>query len=67
MARGDSGRIVIEIDPEKKQKLYEVLDSERTTLKSWFLERVDSYLEEQLQPSMFPSTNDEGGSNESTK
>lgn len=52
--RGDSGRIVIEIDPDKKQKLYEVLDAEGMTLKKWFVRRVDAYLEDRLQPQLFP-------------
>lgn len=58
--RGDSGRIVIEIDPQKKRKLYEVLDDEGITLKEWFLERADVYLEQKLQPELF-SSSPEGG------
>jgi len=41
---GRSGRIVIEIDPEQKQELYSALNRDGSSLKQWFLERVDAYL-----------------------
>lgn len=44
MPRGESGRVVVEIDPAKKYSLYERLDSEGITLKEWFLQRVNDYL-----------------------
>jgi hypothetical protein len=44
MAVGKSGRIVIEIDPELKQKLYQSLGKDESNLKAWFLEQVDLYL-----------------------
>ena len=37
MARGSSGRIIIEVDPGFKQELYDVLQKENLTLKEWFL------------------------------
>lgn len=58
--RGDSGRIVIEIDPQKKRKLYEVLDAEGITLKEWFLSRVDAYLADKLQPRLFSPSEKSG-------
>ncbi len=45
MSRSPSGRIVIEIEPEVKQRLHALLALQGTTLKSWFLERVDDYMQ----------------------
>lgn len=45
MARGESGRIVIEVDPEIKNELYQKLKCEQTNLKAWFLVQVESYLD----------------------
>lgn len=49
MARGVSGRIVIEINPETKQELYEQLMMNNVSLKSWFLENVESFLKGKQQ------------------
>ena len=46
MLVGKSGRIVIEIDPDVKQELYESLGNEKSSLKNWFLDNVDRYLAE---------------------
>ncbi len=53
MAKGSSGRIVVEIDPELKQELYHALGEEGINMKQWFLGNVGQYLEERAQPS-FP-------------
>ncbi len=45
MAKGASGRIVIEIDPGLKQELYDALGDEGMNLKQWFLENVGQFLE----------------------
>jgi hypothetical protein len=55
MAIGDSGRIVLEIDPDEKQALYAALAKEGLTLKNWFLRQVDTYLREGGQLSLFDS------------
>ena len=56
MAKGPSGRIVIEIDPETKKLLYEALDKEGETLKNWFLKNAEAFLYENVQLGMkFPS------------
>lgn len=49
MARSSSGRIVIEIDPEMKDELYQQLNKENLSLKSWFLEHVDDFLKGRQQ------------------
>jgi hypothetical protein len=53
MARGDSGRIVLEIDPADKQELYAALAREGLTLKNWFLRQAARYLSERHEPSLF--------------
>ena len=53
MARGNSGRIVLEIDPSEKRDLYEALQEEGLTLKDWFLNQARSYLAQRSQPSLF--------------
>jgi len=49
---GKSGRIVIEIEPEMKQRLYSVLASKGLNLKEWFIENVDDYLDDHGQMSL---------------
>ncbi len=43
----------MEIDPARKERLYEALDEEGITLKEWFLRQMGRYIEERLQPSLF--------------
>ena len=52
MAKGSSGRIVIEIDPDLKQELYDALDKEDLKLKQWFLKNVETYLQDRSQLSL---------------
>jgi hypothetical protein len=47
MAKGESGRLVIEVDPALKRKLYSALDADRQTLKDWFLAAASRYLKSQ--------------------
>lgn len=56
MSRGQSGRIVIEIEPDLKQELYEALNKEGLNLKQWFLKHAEDYLSEkgQLALSLLP-------------
>lgn len=44
MARGPSGRLVIELSPRLKRKFLERIDFDRTTVKAWTLRRIDAYL-----------------------
>ena len=46
MAKGESGRIVVEVSPELKRELYSALALENKTLKEWFLECSRAYLTE---------------------
>ncbi len=52
MPVGESGRIVIEIDPELKQELYGALSEEGLNLKQWFLNNANQYLAQQIQPNL---------------
>jgi len=63
MAKGNSGRLVIEIDPDLKQELYQALGNEGLNLKQWFLENVADYLEHQMQPEL-PLFNNNANSKE---
>jgi len=49
MARGLSGRIVIEVDPATKHDLYVALARRGLTLKAWFLHETGQYLEAEGQ------------------
>ncbi|MFQ1065246.1 hypothetical protein [Bordetella trematum] len=44
MSIGNSGRIVIEIDPKIKRQLYSTLARDGMTLKDWFLQEAKSYM-----------------------
>ncbi len=49
MVRGESGRIVLEIDPSQKEKLYSALKKEGLTLKDWFLRQAGLYVRDQVR------------------
>lgn len=53
MARGLSGRIVVEIDPELKLELYTALTSRGLTLKAWFTQEAAHYIRRHRQPFLF--------------
>ncbi|MGZ8906181.1 MAG: hypothetical protein ACXW1U_10695 [Methylobacter sp.] len=53
MAIGESGRIVLEVDPELKRSLYSVLALENKTLKEWFVLMAGDYIQNQRQPDLF--------------
>lgn len=46
MAKGNSGRVVIEIDPDFKRSLYSVLAADGLTLKHWFIQAAEKHLAE---------------------
>ncbi len=45
MAKGNSGRVVLEIDPTLKKQLYALLALEQLTLKDWFIDKAEEYVE----------------------
>jgi len=53
MSRGNSGRIVLEIDPLIKDNLYVALAKKRLTLKDWFLDQCCDFIETSKQPRLF--------------
>jgi hypothetical protein len=52
MSVGKSGRVVIEIEPEFKQELYDALGKEGRSLKSWFIENAETFLSAKGQISL---------------
>ncbi|MDG0854806.1 hypothetical protein EXH46_13600 [Pelomonas puraquae] len=53
MARGESGRIVIEVDPALKRELYAALALSGSTLKDWFIRSAGDYCTSGVQGSLF--------------
>jgi hypothetical protein len=53
MARGDSGRIVVEIDPALKGALYVELARQGLTLKAWFTKQADRLVANGAQSQLF--------------
>lgn len=45
MSIGNSGRVVIEMDPNLKRELYASLTRDGITLKDWFLQEAALYLQ----------------------
>lgn len=52
MPVGNSGRIIIEVDPKFKQQLYGALKRDGLTLKEWFMRNAQSYLSHNTQLSL---------------
>lgn len=50
MARGRSGRIVVEVEPDLKRRLYTVLASREMTLKDWFVREAETLVRDHDQP-----------------
>ena len=50
MPKGNSGRIVIDIDPAFKDEVYLALAGRGCTLKDWFVEQAHQLCDEQRQP-----------------
>jgi hypothetical protein len=53
MARGESGRIVLEIEPFEKEELYAAVTKDGMTLKEWFRQKASEYLRERNQLQLF--------------
>jgi len=54
---GNSGRIVIDIEPDLKRRLYAALSLSGSTLKDWFRKSAAAYCEEQRQPASLRQVN----------
>lgn len=67
MPRGNSGRVVVEIDVELKQQLHGALASDGSTLKDWFIANAEDFLERRNQPLLFKRTDIDSGSQPPTK
>ncbi len=52
MPKGESGRVVVEIDPDLKRHLYSALAIDNSTLKEWFIRAAKEYVAEQEQPTL---------------
>ncbi|MBL1259074.1 MAG: hypothetical protein COB33_000935 [Thiotrichaceae bacterium] len=52
MARGKSGRVVLEIDPELKRQLYASLENRQETMKEWFIKEAESLIYGDKKPSL---------------
>ncbi|MGH1375801.1 MAG: hypothetical protein ACRBCK_05570 [Alphaproteobacteria bacterium] len=48
MSKSESGRIVIEVDPEMKRFLYSALALDQQTLKEWFIANAKEYISSRL-------------------
>lgn len=53
MAIGDSGRVVLEIDPQLKRRLYSALMLEKKSLKNWFVAAAEQFLKDREQQQLF--------------
>lgn len=51
MPIGNSGRIVVVVDPELKQELHAALAEDGLNMRSWFIQRAEHYLSDRIQPS----------------
>ncbi len=55
MARGKSGRVVVDLDPLLKQELHAELARQDITLKDWLIAQARLYIESRRQPQLFGS------------
>ncbi len=55
MSIGQSGRIIVEMDPELKKRLYSALAMDGTSLKKWFISNVETYVKEMEAPDYYNS------------
>jgi len=66
MARGKSGRIVLEINPSQKDELHCAVRKDGLTLKDWFLGQVTQYLRNRSHTTLGKSFSSEGPAPSST-
>ena len=56
MSIGESGRIVLEVDPNMKRRLYAILTDNGLTLKAWFTREATAYIEHSGQRQLFDNS-----------
>ncbi len=66
MARGKSGRIVLEVDPELKRSLYMALEKNQKTMKEWFVKEASELISYGEQKELF-STYKQSGSDSNSE
>lgn len=54
MPVSSSGRVVIEMDPQLKRRLYSALALDQLHLKDWFQAQAEQYLASREQTPLFP-------------
>lgn len=52
MARGPSGRLVVELKPDLKHQLYSSLAREGLTFKDWLTGQAERYIADTIQPQL---------------
>jgi hypothetical protein len=52
MARGQSGKLIAEIDPALKRQFHAALTLDGSTFKDWVLENIHDYLEHRSDPEL---------------
>lgn len=50
MPKGTSGRIVVHVDAVLKRRLYSALAMDNKTLKQWFIQEAERYLQTESSP-----------------
>ena len=50
MPKANSGRIVVDVDPDLKRRLYSVLAMDNSTLKDWFIRSAEKYIDKKHKP-----------------
>ena len=53
MAIGSSGRVVVDLEPDLKQRLHSALALDGRSLKDWFVQSATEYLERRVQLRLF--------------
>lgn len=53
MSKSLSGRMVVELEPDLKHRLYASLAVERLTFKEWLIGQAEDYLSQRRQPLLF--------------
>ena len=61
MSIGNSGRVVIEIEPTLKRHLYSTLAKQGLTLKDWFVSNAEIFVQETRQMQLLYDETDHSG------